>query len=146
VVRHFSPIDSTAYGLGTLFMVLWLPIVGNIIHFLVQRIPMASAPKAFAVGTPFRPHALVEMTLRSGDQSAQFGAGELRCLFVIGTEGFSARVEVEKKPVPDEPTTAQVEFLAPAVALAQLAANGSFSLVQGSAVVGQGRILSSSQA
>jgi hypothetical protein len=146
VVRHVSPENSTAHSLGTLFMVMWVPIVGNIVFFFARRWrPIGLAPKIFAIGTPFTPHALVEISLprqESSNHSAQVSAGELRCLFVTGTEGFSARVQVPQEAVGGKATTVQAEFLAPAAALPKLSASGAFQLIQGGSVVGHGRVVS----
>ena len=63
LVRWLAPQPSLARDIGSLLLVLWLPIIGNIIAWLVGR---ARAPKAappgFAPGSPFIPTARVTLT------------------------------------------------------------------------------------
>src|SRR5690606_10048436 len=68
LVRWLAPQPSVARDLGSLLMVLWLPIVGNIIGWLIQ---LAKAPKrlppGFAPATAFEPHARIELSLLAAD-------------------------------------------------------------------------------
>jgi hypothetical protein len=142
VVRHFSPPNSTAHSLGTLFMVMWVPIVGNIIFFFAKkRRPIVSVPRTFVDGMPFEAHASVEIALSSCNGAAQVMSAELRCLVVVGTEGFSSRIMIPQASALGDKIVAQVEFLSPAVALPKVSASYTFNLVQGKSVVGQGRFL-----
>ena len=64
LVRWFAPQPSLARDLGSVLMVLWLPIVGNIIAWLIQRAKTPKhVPQGFTAGTVFEPHAQVELTL-----------------------------------------------------------------------------------
>ena len=68
LVRWLAPQPSVARDLGSLLMVLWLPIVGNIIGWLIQR---AKAPRhvlqGFAPDAVFEPSARIELTLLAAD-------------------------------------------------------------------------------
>ena len=147
VVRGFAPQPSMARDVGTLLMVLWLPIVGNIIGWLMQR---ARAPKhrpqGFAPGTVFEPHARIELTLLAAETprlSRPIRAGCFDGALVVGSEAFTTRLAVpsDGEPVPEVPCTLEVQFLRPELALAQLTVGTRFALLSGRTVLGTGRVL-----
>ena len=149
LVRWFAPQPSLARDVGSLLMVLWLPIVGNIIGWLMQR---ARAPKhqlqGFAAGTPFEPHARIELTLLAADTprlSRPIRAGHFDGALVLGSEGFTTRLAVpsDGEPVPEVPCTLEVQFLRPELALAQLTPGSKFALLAGRTLLGTGRVLPS---
>ena len=147
IVRQFAE-PGTLRNIGTLMMLLWLPIIGNIISWLVARIRRPAAPAApdFEPGRAFHPHALVELTLRTPmlpSEDTPIGAGEHRCALVLDNEGFSARWFV----APGEAfrrgvaRTVQVEFLTPALALPRFERDAAFRMLVGESFVGDGRVL-----
>ncbi|MDZ4103686.1 MAG: hypothetical protein U1E12_18630 [Hydrogenophaga sp.] len=147
VVRGFAPQPSMARDVGTLLMVLWLPIVGNIIGWLMQR---ARTPKhrplGFAPGTVFEPHARIELTLLAAETprlSRPIRAGCFDGALVVGSEGFTTRLAVpsDGEPVPEVPCTLEVQFLRPELALAQLTVGTRFALLSGRTVLGTGCVL-----
>jgi hypothetical protein len=147
LVRWLSPQPSLARDLGSLLMVLWLPIVGNIIGWLMQR---AKAPKhtlqGFAAGTVFEPHARIELTLLAADTprlSRPIRAGWFDGALVVGSEGFTTRLAVpfDGEPVPEVPCTLEVQFLRPEVALAQLTVGTKAALLSGRTLLGMCRVL-----
>jgi hypothetical protein len=146
-VRWFAPQPSIARDLGTMLMVLWLPIVGNIIAWLIQR---AKAPKhqpqGFAAGTVFEPHARIALTLLAADtprQSRPIRAGYFDGALVVGSEAFTTRLAVpsEGEPVPEVPCTLEVQFLRPELARAQLTVGTKFAFLSGRTVLGTGHVL-----
>ncbi|VTU17838.1 hypothetical protein SRS16CHR_02111 [Variovorax sp. SRS16] len=149
LVRQFAE-PGTLRNIGTLMMLLWLPVIGNIISWLVARIRRPAAPGAasFEAGAPFQPHALVELTLRTPmlpSEDTPILAGEHRCALVIDNEGFSARWfvapgETFRRGVAQ---TLDVEFLAPALALARFQPGAAFRMLVGESFVGDGRVLRS---
>ena len=147
VVRGFAPQPSMARDVGTLLMVLWLPIVGNIIGWLMQRV---RAPKhqlqGFAAGTVFEPHARIELTLLAAETprlGRPIRAGYFIGALVVGSEGFTTRLAVpsDGEPVPEVPCTLDVQFLRPELALAQLTAGTRFALLSGRTLLGTGSVL-----
>lgn len=147
LVRWLAPQPSVARDLGSLLMVLWLPIVGNIIGWLIQR---AKAPKqlppGFAPATVFEPHARIELRLLAADTprlSRPIRAGYFDGALVVGSQAFTTRLAVppDGEPVPEVPCTLQVQFLRPELALAQLTAGTRFALLSGRAVLGTGHVL-----
>ncbi len=147
LVRWFSPQPSLARDVGSLLMVLWLPIVGNIIGWLMQR---ARAPKhqlqGFPAGTMFEPHARIELTLLAADTprlSRPMRVGFFDGALVVGSEGFTTRLAVpaDAEPVPEVPCTLEVQFLRPELALAQLTQGTRFALLSGRTLLGTGRVL-----
>ncbi len=148
VLRLFAPQPSLARDMGSLLLVLWLPIIGNIIAWLVARAhSRKAAPPGFDPASPFTPSARVELTLLAADvpaASRPIRAGLFPCAVVVGSDGFSARLNVLEGELP-EPEIAKVmdiEFLRPELALAKLAPGGEFVLLAGRTALGRGKLLS----
>lgn len=147
VVRWLAPQPSLARDLGSLLMVLWLPIIGNIIGWLIQRAKTPKhLPQGFAAGTVFRPDARIELTLLAADTpllSRPIRAGLFDGALVVGSEGFTTRLAVPAgaEPVPEVPCTLEVQFLRPELALAQLTAGTKFALLSGRTLLGTGFVL-----
>jgi len=147
LVRWFAPQPSLARDLGSVLMVLWLPIVGNIIAWLIQRAKTPKhLPQGFAAGTVFEPNARIELTLLAADTpvlSRPIRAGYFDGSLVVGSEGFTTRLAVPSggEPVPEVPCTLEVQFLRPELALAQLTAGTKFALLSGRTLLGTGYVL-----
>ncbi|HYN63957.1 MAG TPA: hypothetical protein VES36_05080, partial [Candidatus Limnocylindrales bacterium] len=112
----------------------------------LRRRRSASEPSTFKAGSAFKPHALVELTLRASQVPAEntlIPEGEHRCALVVDNEGFSARWFVP----PDEAfrrgkvQTLQIEFLTPAVALPRFQPDAAFRMLVGESFVGDGHVL-----
>ena len=147
LVRWLAPQPSLARDIGSLLLVLWLPIIGNIIAWLVGR---ARAPKAaplgFAPGSPFIPTARVTLTLLAADvpaQSRPIRAGLFPCMVAVGHEAFTARLQVppDAEPVPEVAQDLALELLRPELALPKLPAGTEFMLLSGRSLLGRGRVL-----
>ena len=147
LVRWLAPQPSLARDIGSLLLVLWLPIIGNIIAWLVGR---ARAPKAappgFAPGSPFIPTARVTLTLLAADvpaQSRPIRAGLFPCMVAVGHEAFTARLQVppDAEPVPEVAQDLALELLRPELALPKLLAGTEFMLLSGRSLLGRGRVL-----
>lgn len=147
-VRHFAAPGSTLRDIGTLMLLLWVPIIGNVIAWLIGRMRRPAAPAAspFDARGPFEPHALVELTLRPPklpSHDAPVAEGEHRCALVVDNEAFSVRWWVQ----PGEGFrrgTAQaieVEFLAPALARPRFLRDTAFRMLVGESFIGDGRVL-----
>lgn len=146
-VRWLAPDPSLARTLGTLMMVLWLPIIGNIIGWLMQRAKTPKhLPQGFAPSVAFQADARIELTLLPADTpklSRPIRAGHFGCALVVGSEGFTARLAVpeEGEPVPEVPCVLDVQFLRPELALAQLANGARFTLLSGRTTLGTGHVI-----
>ena len=147
LVRWLAPQPSLARDIGSLLLVSWLPIIGNIIAWLVGR---ARAPKAappgFAPGSPFIPTARVTLTLLAADvpaQSRPIRAGLFPCMVAVGHEAFTARLQVppDAEPVPEVAQDLALELLRPELALPKLPAGTEFMLLSGRSLLGRGRVL-----
>lgn len=150
VLRHFADRGSTLRDFGTLLMLLWLPIIGNVIAWLVARVRRpagpAPAPDPFAATAgAFEPHLLVALKFRAPQlpvDDVPLAEGEHRCALVVDNEGFSARWFVAPGDTLRLGTehALQVEFLAPAVALPRFPPQATFRMLVGSTFVGDGRV------
>lgn len=149
-LRHLSAPGTTARDIGTLLMLLWIPVIGNVIAWLIGRVkrkPAVAAPVAtFTEAAPFRPQLQVELTLRPPSVPAEdiaIAEGEHHCAFVLGNEGFSGKWQVPEGGS-FRRGTAQVlpvEFLTPALALPKFQPGTVFRMLVGESFVGDGRVL-----
>jgi hypothetical protein len=140
-MRIWAPKPSLARDLGTLLLVLWLPVIGNIISFAIARVGSARRRHAFAADAPFRPQLLVELTAAGG--RLRLRRQERRCTLVVGSDGFTARLRV---PVTQwlagaQPCATQVELLRPELALACMVPGTRFSVLAGTVPAGHGRVV-----
>lgn len=150
LVRWLAPQPSLARDMGSLLLVLWLPIIGNIIAWLVAR---AAKPKqvqpGFAVDSAFVPSAQISLTLMAADVPAASRpirgdrSGLFPCMLVLGNEAFSARllVPVGAEPVPEVAHTLAVQFLRPELASSKLPIGTNFTLLDGRTLLGTGRVV-----
>jgi len=148
VLRHLATPGSTLRDIGTLLMLLWVPIIGNVISWLIARMrrPAALAPSPFEDRGAFEPHALVELTLRQltiPSHDTPVAEGEHRCALVVDNEAFSARWWVRPGEAFRRGTaqTLEVEFLAPALALPRFPADTAFRMLVDESFIGDGRVL-----
>lgn len=138
-IRYWAPNPSTLRDMGSLLLVLWVPVIGNVIAFLVRKIKFRRTPFDF----PFAPDLLVELTpLAPPPPLAQPLAGD-GCALVVGTEGFTVRLS---RPLAGwlaagAPIQAQAQFLKPQMARGLFAPETPFRIVAQQQLVGQGRVL-----
>lgn len=143
VIRNVAPDPSTLHDVGTLLLVLWLPAVGNLLAYLIRKIPRRPRPLAgvFPARSVFTPHVHVRLEptgLVPDLPSALVSAGN-RCTLIVGNSGFSARIG---GPLPgQEGESVAVELLRPAVALGQLTPGTEFRLLVGEIAAAKGRVL-----
>ena len=146
LLRWLAPQPSLARDMGSLLLVLWLPIIGNIIAWVVaQAHKLKNAPPGFAPDSPFTPSAHITLTLLAAEvpaQSRPIRAGLFHCMVVVGHEAFSARLQVPShaEPVPEVAQPLEVEFLRPEVALPKLKPGTDFTLLSGRTLLGRGQV------
>lgn len=146
LLRWLAPQPSLARDMGSLLLVLWLPIIGNIIAWLVARAHKPKkAPPGFAPDSPFTPSAQIILTLLPAEvpsQSRPISAGLFPCMVAVGHEAFSARLYVlpYAEPVPEIAQSLEVEFLRPELALPRLAPGTDFTLLSGRTLLGRGQV------
>ncbi|KQU84783.1 hypothetical protein ASC78_09825 [Variovorax sp. Root318D1] len=149
LVRHYAERGSTTRDIGTLLMVLWVPVIGNVIGWLIGKIPRRAPPAepvGFDAAGTFTPHLRVELTLRPTallSHNVPLSAGEYRCALVVGNEGFSARWFVPQGEVLERgtPHALDVELLAPDIAAVKFREGESFRVLVGDSFIGDGRVL-----
>lgn len=147
VIRGFAPEPSAWRDLGTMLLVLWLPAVGNLIAYLVRKIPRRAPPVTeFAPGSVFTPHlqARVDALGMPGELLAALDPADRRCTLIVGRRGFTARLAapvVQALAAAGEQALA-MELLHPGVALPQLAPGTDFHLLVGTTAVARGRVAS----
>ncbi|VWX62868.1 conserved hypothetical protein [Burkholderiales bacterium 8X] len=149
-MRQWATPGSTTRDIGTLLMVMWVPIVGNIIAWLVRRWKMRPGafqePRDFDPATAFEAHLWAVLTLRPSQVPAKnlpLPPDEYHAALVLGTEGFSARWRVpagEVWPRGVERTTS-IELLSPSLALPRFAPGTEFRVLVGDSFIADGRVV-----
>ena len=145
-IRHWAPNPSLARDIGTLMLVLWLPAVGNLVAFVVRKIPRR-APRltGFEPALPFAAHlvAKLESVQEQSERIASLPADLAQCTLVVGDEGFTARAAAPLAQVlPAAPGTWDVplQLLRPSHALQRLAPGTRFQCLVGSDVIAAGTV------
>lgn len=142
LLRLFAPNPSPLRDFGSLMLVLWVPVIGNVIAFAVRKIPFGrSSP--FAAGKPFLPQLLVEITPLAPPPRMAGTLAADGCALVVGTEGFWVRFDRPLAGWLDAgaPLTTQAQFRRPDMALSHFAPETPFRIVAQERLVGQGRVL-----
>lgn len=146
-VRYWAPNPSLARDMGTLLLVLWLPIIGNVVAFFVNRFRARRHPAlTFEPSRPFAPHLLAQLTPAAIVQPAAASApaaDERCCTLVIASEGFTTRLAI---PLADwlaagHTQALELEFLRPTLAVPRFPPGTSFKVLAGSAVAGDGLVV-----
>lgn len=143
LLRAFAVPESSLYYLGTLLMVMWIPIVGNIISFISRKFRRsAPARRAFPAALPFVPHASVQLNLSPSQGSAALTRdedGTLHFIFLVGTEGFSVR-GLLMEGQGEKTLIAQVQFLFPAVVPTKFPVGTRFQVVHAGSGLCSGQV------
>lgn len=146
VVRLLAPAPSALRDLGTLLLVLWLPVIGHVVGYLFGKLPRRRAPPPFAPEQAFNPHLRVMLTPLAQPGRRPPAAGSMAPFtLILGSEGFSARCaqapdEGEPPAAPDD-VPWEVEFAVPALALPRFPEEAQFVLAAGTGAVARGRVL-----
>jgi hypothetical protein len=145
VIRHQAPDPSTLRDVGTLLLVLWLPAVGNVIAFLLRKLPARTpAPTQFPPGAPFAPqlHTRLELLPFPADFIASLDPRDDRATLIAGRQGFTVRMD---QPVVQwldtaSPQPLALQCLVPEVALRVLVPGTEVHLLVGRQGVARGWI------
>lgn len=140
---------STLYTLGQLLVLMWLPVVSNLLwmYYAKSRRPRPGTRPplpAFDETAPFVAHAELAFDQLIEGWPERSG-GEHRCLLLLGTEGFTARF-IAPEHHTGGPLRVAVQFLSPDKALEKLTAGTAVRVAVGRQYVGAGRVMSSAEA
>jgi hypothetical protein len=145
VIRHQAPDPSTLRDIGTLLLVLWLPAVGNLLAYVIRKIPTRRPrPTAFRPGADFSAHLRIRIDSVSApaDWLAALDPLEQRCTVLVGQSAFTARSAAPLAQwLPDAPQSLALECLVPSAALRELVPGTAFHLLTGTTAVAQGRVM-----
>ncbi|RZJ25425.1 MAG: hypothetical protein EOO54_06390 [Haliea sp.] len=144
-IRLWAPNPSALRDIGSLLLVLWLPVIGNVVGFFGRKIRLPAPKLAFDAGVAFTPQlriAFMPVVPQPPRAPAQDGLAELFTL-VIGREGFNARPGGPIAAYLDAGGTQEIEleFLHPARALHRFPVGTEFKLLVDTAAVGRGTVL-----
>ena len=138
-IRLAAPNPSMLRDFGSLMLVLWVPVIGNVIAFVARKIMLRRTP----FDRPFAPELLVEMRpLAPLPRLPQPLAGD-SCALVVGTEGFTVRLSQPLSGwlAAGSAIEVQAQFLKPRMALSLFPPDTPFRVVAQQQLVGQGRVL-----
>jgi hypothetical protein len=145
VIRHQAPDPSTLRDIGTLLLVLWLPAVGNLVAYLMRKIPAGKPPPtSFPPDAPFSAQlqARIDTVAASADWLATLDPLEQRCTVLVGRRGFTVRSAAPLSQwLTGAPQTLALECLVPSSALRQLVPGTAFHVLVGTTAVAQGRVV-----
>ncbi|HSV55459.1 MAG TPA: hypothetical protein VLJ57_25280 [Burkholderiaceae bacterium] len=147
-IRYWADNPSLLHDLGTLMLVLWLPVIGNVVGYIGNKLPRpAPPPLAFAHGLPFAAHVVVEFTPLASHQAQSLPVPQdpEQHLFtlVVGREGFRARSPQAPASYlgAQEVQSLELEFLRPTQAVHRFPVGTPFRMLWGSSAVGKGTVL-----
>jgi hypothetical protein len=148
VIRLYADAASPLHDLGTLLLVLWLPVVGNLVGWVLRKLPWRR-PKAavlpgFTPDAPFIPHLQAEverMDLPAG-WLAGLPPGHDTGLLLVGQRGYTVRSREPLAQVlaAEGSRAVEMELLRPETALPALPPGTAFHWVVGSTAVARGRV------
>jgi hypothetical protein len=138
-IRLWAPNPSALRDFGSLMLVLWVPVIGNVLAWFFRKIKLRRTP----FDDPFAADLVVELSpLAPPPRLGQPLSGD-SCALVVGTEGFTVRLS---RPLAGwlgagQPIQVQAQFLKPGMALALFPAGTPFRIVAQQQLVGQGLVL-----
>ncbi|HSW19922.1 MAG TPA: hypothetical protein VLJ86_22075 [Ramlibacter sp.] len=146
VIRHQAPNPSTLRDVGSLLLVLWIPAVGNLIGFLLRKLPRSAPPPTqFKPGAPFTPQLRAQLAMAPlpADLLATLDPADDRATLITGRRGFTVRLDRPLAQWLAEPAQADVAFecLLPEVALRTLVAGTPVHLLAGATAVATGQVV-----
>jgi len=144
-MRHWAPDPSLQRDIGTVLLVLWLPAVGNLVAFIIARLPRRPrAANGFAATSPFKPHVNAQINpLPRADVAIALEPFGQQCTLVVGNKGFTARLAQPLAQWFDAGTAGAVELelLHPEPGLRELRPGVVFYLAAGTTAIGEGRVI-----
>ena len=145
-IRHYAKAPSTLHDIGSLLLVMWLPAVGNLIGYLMRKLPRSAPPPTeFPVGSTFQPQLQVRIEpvpLPDG-WLASLDAADENAVLLVGRHGFTARAArpLVQWLAQHESQDLPIELLRPDPALRELKPGTDFHLLVGTTAVATGRVL-----
>ena len=152
-LRQWAANPSLTRDIGTLLLVAWVPTIGHVVAFFRMKLQRKAPPRAqpepppgFAPGQPFTAQLLVEISAAAPLPIGALGVIAMdaqHCTFVVGTDGFTARMPVSAVPWVSDGTAhaVHVEFLKPDLALPRFAIGTEFQVMAQQFLIASGRVL-----
>ena len=146
LLAGFSDPGSRAAEAGWVLTLMWVPVVGKFVFYFAQkRAPFVKVPPDFGPAGGLVPHISAEIALLDVKDGGRepIPPGEYRCVFVVGTEGFSVRfiVPAAAPLAAGSPQRLAVEFLVPKAALPDFPGGTEFKVLEGKRFVGNGKVI-----
>lgn len=140
VIRLTAPNPSSLRDIGSLLLVLWVPVIGNVVGYFFRRIKLGRA-RGFD-SRPFSGELQVALTPLPDEATPAPAAHDALHAFVVGTEGFSVRLSQPLAwPGEARETILDAQFLRPELALSSFSEDTAFRVLAGHQLVAQGRVV-----
>lgn len=146
LLRYRAPDPSTWRDVGTLFMVMWLPAVGNLIAYVAGKLPRGAPPPpaVFAPGQAWRPHLVLHVTPVAPFPLGAFDglADDALCTVIAGRHAFTARADgpLAQCVAGDGERSLPLELLRPEAARPHLRPGTPIHLLVGTTAIASGRV------
>ncbi len=145
VIRALAPAPSVLRDVGTLMLVLWLPAIGNLLAYLMGKLPRGEPPPTqFPPGSPFLPQLEVQLERQLLPPGfVQAVPEDLLAVVLVGRRGFSARFDQPLRTWlgGGDGSAWTLQLLRPDSARAHLRAGTAFHLLAGTQVVAKGTVV-----
>ena len=149
VLRLGADNPSLTRDVGNLLLVLWVPVIGNVVGFFRDKIKASTRLADFGPAAGFQGHLEVELTpLPAAAPTASpprppLPPDERRCALVLDTDGFTARLPLPLAQWLADGTAQamRLELLKPALAGPRFPPGAVFHVLAGHSIVGTGRVL-----
>ncbi len=143
-IRQWADNPSITRDIGTLLLVLWLPIIGNVVAYIIMRVQSARRARraaGFAPDAAFTAHLLAEVQPLA--PAPVLSKGERDCTLVVGQEGFTARstAPLAQWLAAGAARPVALQLLRPELAMSRLPAGASFTILAGRSLAASGRVL-----
>lgn len=144
VIRTLADNPSTLRDVGTLMLVLWLPVIGQLLGWLRGKLPAPTPPPTgFVEGQPFTAQLKVEVTPLPPEGFVQALQADTQLFTVLlGRQGFTARsaTPLQQWLAASTPQALELQFLTPDIALQRLPVQTTFHVMVGTVAVAKGEV------
>ena len=146
LLRLAAPDPSALRDLGTLLLVLWLPVIGNVVAHFLGKTRLGQPRPVFAPAQPFTAHvrvALRPVAPAPGATAPSIDVAAPVCTLILANEGFTARLSpaLAAALAAGHAGVGELEFLRPDVAVPRFTAGTAFHLLVEMQAVAQGEAM-----
>ena len=145
-IRGLAPQPSVLRDIGTLLLVMWVPVIGNVVAHFLGKTRLGQPRPVFAPAQPFTAHvrvALRPVAPAPGATAPSIDVAAPVCTLILANEGFTARLSpaLAAALAAGHAGVGELEFLRPDVAVPRFTAGTAFHLLVDMQAVAQGEAM-----